>query len=925
MAVSGEEPDVIFITEVLPKVTESYTSPAMLALPGYELFTNFDFGDQRVVGLRGVCIYLRDTLKASVVTFPGTSFSEHLWIKLKLEGEDVLYAGCIYRSPSGDQHKSVSDLSHLLEQVCDLNPTHLLIVGDFNLPQIDWSQYLCRVPDSHYAAKFFSIVQDAYLFQHVTEPTRFRDGVQPSLLDLILTNEAGMIESLDYCPGLGKSDHVLIKCQLACYSATCGSTDLKWNLNRADFDRLNENIDKTNWQCLSTMDINEGYQWFGDTLATLMSECIPRARSSHKKKNIYMNREARRLKKQKYTLWSVYKRSCDLVDLARFQRCRNRLRGLTRRLRREFEAQLVSKLKSNSKAFWRYSNSRLKVKPRIGDLRSSSGSLESEDKAKAKILNDFFAGVFTTEDTGNIPELPLHHAGPHLTDVSISRLAVEQKLQTLKAAGSPGPDDIHPRMLKELSSSISLPLAMLYQKSLDCGELPDIWKQARVVPIHKKGSKQEPGNYRPISLTSVVCKVLESIIRDALMDHLNGHGLLADQQHGFRPKRSCNSQLLQTIDTWSRLLEDGIPLDVVYLDFSKAFDTVPHRRLLNKLQSYGVSGKLLSWIEAFLSGRCQQVALGGCLSNMVQVASGVPQGSVLGPLLFLLYVNDLPEVVSCPVTLFADDTKLFSGISTRSDALKMQADLDALVEWSETWQLPFNRDKCKVMHIGSANQEFEFYMRGIQLDSTEVERDLGVHIDPLLKFRQQAAAAVAKATQVLAVIRRSFALIDEMTLPLLFKSLVRPHLEYGNLVWGPFNREDQQAVERVQRRATRLVASIQHHEYQTRLQILKLPSLYYRRKRGNMIYVYQMLHAGVDVDSSKLLAVNTGGHTRGHRLRLYKPHASSRVRRNAFAVRVINDWNGLPADVVDAPTVHTFKKRLDSHWKQDWYFIPDTD
>ena len=199
----------------------------------------------------------------------------------------------------------------------------------------------------------------------------------------------------------------------------------------------------------------------------------------------------------------------------------------------------------------------------------------------------------------------------------------------------------------------------------------EIEKINQANPIHKKGSKQDPGNYRPISLTSVPCKVLESLIRDELMQHLITYGLISDHQHGFRPRRSCSTQLVVTLDAWSKLLENSTPLDVIYLDFKKAFDSVPHKRLLCKLKGYGVSGKLYSWIETFLSGRYQQVSIGGCFSDTVPVTSGVPQGSVLGPLLFLMYVNDLPEVVDCPIKLFADDTKLYSGVSTDSDALSM--------------------------------------------------------------------------------------------------------------------------------------------------------------------------------------------------------------------------------------------------------------
>ena len=316
-----------------------------------------------------------------------------------------------------------------------------------------------------------------------------------------------------------------------------------------------------------------------------------------------------------------------------------------------------------------------------------------------------------------------------------------------------------------------------------------------VVPIFKKGDKQNPGNYRPVSLTSLPCKILESLIRDEMMHHLTTNDLLSDDQHVFRPKRSCSTQLLESIDNWSKLLEDSKPVDVVYLDFKKAFDTIPHKRLLNKLRSYGISGKLLAWIESFLSERRQQVTLGGHRSNLVPVVSGVPQGSVLGPLLFLLFVNDLPDAVDFPIKLFADDAKLFSGVSAERDAVALQADLDALMVWSDSWQMAFNEDKCKVMHIGARNRISSFHMRGHLLESVEVERDLGVQIDVLLKFRQQAAEVIAKATRVLAVIRRSFALLNEVILPLLYKSLVRPHLEYGNIVWGPSEQIREQLSE----------------------------------------------------------------------------------------------------------------------------------
>ena len=229
------------------------------------------------------------------------------------------------------------------------------------------------------------------------------------------------------------------------------------------------------------------------------------------------------------------------------------------------------------------------------------------------------------------------------------------------------------------------------------------------------------------------------------------------------------------------------------------------------------------------------------------------------------------------------------------------------------------------MHIGHRNRHHVYTLSETALEETAAERDLGVFIDADLKFRRQAAAAVSKASQVMAVIRRSFQLLDKSTLPMLFKTLVRPHLEYGNIVWGPFNRADQQLVERVQRRATKIVPELRHLSYPQRLRALKLPSLYYRRRRGDMIAVFQLLHGGLDLHPDVSFNTAVARDTRGHPWRLVKPRAVSRIQCNAFSVRVVNDWNSLPSTVVTSATLNQFKNRLDAHWIQIAHATPHTD
>ena len=216
-------------------------------------------------------------------------------------------------------------------------------------------------------------------------------------------------------------------------------------------------------------------------------------------------------------------------------------------------------------------------------------------------------------------------------------------------------------------------------------------------------------------------------------------------------------------------------------------------------------------------------------------------------------------------------------------------------------------------------------MRDTVLEASPAERDLGIFLDPALKFRKQAAAAASKGNQMLALVKRSFKNIDTVTLPLLYKSLVRPHLEYGNLIWGPKNRADQKLIERVQRRATKLVPELKHLPHQERLRHLHLPSLYHRRRRGDMIAVFQILHGGIDVRSDQFFEPAASAITRGHGMKLRKPQATSRVRRNTLAVRAINDWNALPPAIVLSASLNQFKTGLDKHWGDDAFTIPDQD
>lgn len=241
-----------------------------------------------------------------------------------------------------------------------------------------------------------------------------------------------------------------------------------------------------------------------------------------------------------------------------------------------------------------------------------------------------------------------------------------------------------------------VPLTLIVQESINSGKIPTVWKEARGTPLFKKGEKSNPGNYRPVSLTSIVCKCMEKIVRSSVVEHLITNNLISNAQFGSNG-RSCVLQLLDDMEDWSSYVEEDESWDTIYLDFAKAFDSVPHQRLLRKVSAYGIKGQLLSRIKDFLTERRQYVSVKGEVSSWKNVISGVPQGSVLGPILFIIYINDLPGVIRSTVKIFADDTKIYNKDST-SDIL--QQDLDAFFVWSKLWQLCFNVDKCKTIDFG---------------------------------------------------------------------------------------------------------------------------------------------------------------------------------------------------------------------------------
>lgn len=855
----------------------------------------------------GVLIATREHIKA-VPRDTTQNDSEFIFVDLLFSYNRKVTLGVFYRPPNNDP-KPLEDLQAVLQE---FSTNELILVGDFNLPEIDWlNNRFLRQSDIY--TLMMDIVQDNFLTQLINEPTR-----DSNILDLVLTTSPDLVNHL--VVGEPFSDHNSISFSLSGIPyVQRKSQKLLYCYGKADWDHLRSLLSYIPWHCaFFDSDINHNWACWKDLLFTAVDECIPKRKNKKRSSAPWITQELIVLCKKKKLLYNRARRKNNSTIWEKYRQLNNSVKRLCNTARWSYIKKLALDLQENEnpKPFWNFVKSKRRGTNNLISI-SVDGCALTDDFSIAQSMNSYFSSVFTTEDYANFPTQDCT-VDKKLAKIDCSVNEVKRHLLKLKPNKSPGPDHIAPCIFKSCASELAPSLTYMINKSLSLGLLPEEWKHADITPLHKKGSKSSRENYRPISLTSIACKICEKIVFDRMIKFWREIDFINSNQFGFLRGRSTTTQMLSTFNDWAKSRNSSTPTDVVFLDLAKAFDSVPHERLLLKLKCSGIDECLLNWLRHFLVGRKQRVVVRGSYSDWSCVTSGTPQGTILGPLLFLLYINDISEFLSSTVKLYADDTKIYREIiDPIKDSQLLQDDLNNLSAWARKWQLRFNADKCESMRITHLRDKSvtNYFLEKPLKDVTNF-KDLGVTLTRDLSWGHHISITVNKANKVLGSIKRSVGTANTNVFSMLYMSLVRPILEYAVPVWCPYLVKDIHALENVQRRASRLALNQRKGEmsYEDRCKLLKWPTLSDRRTYLSLVECYKIVFGFYHLNFEDFFDIATIRSTRAnHQYKLYIKPARLNCYKNSFFIRIVKLWNELPGDIVEADSFQHFKSKLKSY------------
>ena len=781
---------------------------------------------------------------------------------------------------------------------CIKNNVPNILAGDFNLKNINWE-------DPHLPGLLCEQMFTEFCFtngfsQLVSEPTRLR-----SRLDLLFCDHEYLISNVKCCDNFSTSDHSMVTFQLKIQLKYKQKAYKVFGFCKANWDLIRYIMAQVPWGNIisDNTDIASLWNIFYEIIYHAMYIGIPQKLVYQVSNNQHScPKILKKLKAKKLRLWKKMKLNPEVDDYrCKFKQAARDVKLATYKLRCEYEESLLEN--RDTAAFYRYINSQLNTKMKLSSLLNAQGIEQNDPYDIAQELNNYFASIYTIEN-GIMPNFPKRINSDELNFIYFNAHNVDTILKQLKPSTSVGPDNIPNIMLKQLHLVLAGPLAKLFELSFIGNYIPECWKLACIIPIHKKGPTNMASNYRPISLTSNICKAMEKIISTQMWNYLSKHNLISERQFGFQKNSSTVLQLLQCHNRWTKYQNEGMSSDVIYLDYSKAFDSVVHSKLLYKLRMYGISHELYNWIENYLSNRSHYVLINNCTSDTHPVLSGVPQGTVLASLFFIIYVNDIVDICKPPVImdLFADDGKVSSPVNSIRDCLLLQNTIIDISLWSDTWQLALNNIKTIVLHIGKSNPQFNYTLNNMILNASDEVVDLGVTMTSNLTFHRHIEKLLVTCHKKQFIMKKCFFTQSVKFRTRLFCSYIRPILEYGSAIWNPHSESEINQLEHIAETSLKL--------HSDSFRTIGFESLSKRRLIDDLVLYFKIISGLSKLHSNDFFTLNNRENRRSHGLSLLFPLIHTANYHKSFACRQINIWNSLPQDIITSPSPSAFKCKL---------------
>ena len=608
----------------------------------------------------------------------------------------------------------------------------------------------------------------------------------------------------------------------------------------------------------SVCDFNACIAIFYENLNSIISKCVPKSKVKISTAPVWYTPELKSLKNKKNKAFKKFKQYNSSYDFSTYTKLRYEFSVMNTKCYNDYLNKVKNEINIDSKKFYNFVNTKRKTSEYPTNLKFND-KMSDIDSDISEFFSDFFKSIYSTETFDENCEYPYDIQPFDFSQPIIDPETVLKYIKSLKSCSKPGPDLIPSCFLINCCENIYIPLYILFSLSLKFGYVPDIWKSSYIIPLHKSGSRNDVTNYRGIAKLSVIPKLFEHIVSDQLSLSITNY--ISTKQHGFLKGRSIVTNLLEFTTKIMDSFNNGFQTDVIYTDFSKAFDTVNHTLLIKKLSLLGFPPSLVKWLESYLINRSQSVLFRNSLSKSVIVGSGVPQGSHLGPLLFNLFINDLPFSISfSSILMYADDVKIFLPISDQFSHIQLQEDLDSLGRWCSFNLMSLNLKKCKVMSFYRRSLiQFNYFLLNVQLDSMTSFVDLGVTMDPKLSFINHINNTISKARSVLGFIKRwAKEFNDPYITKTLFIALVRPILEFGSCIWCPYYETHINHLESVQKQFLLFALksfnwdpTVNLPSYENRLKLLNLPTLKSRRILLNISFLHKLISG--EVSSTFLL------------------------------------------------------------------------